>query len=108
LAAQKEHFDEFSFTANRHSRETFEPFALGAFRFGVEPPGRQLKPGSRILALLDAVEQVTEERGREMVTPDSRHGTAPQILSNAAIRRPEGVKKSSVMLSEAKNLHSSL
>jgi hypothetical protein len=31
---------------------------------------------------------VTEEGGREMVTPNSRHGTAPQSLSNAAIRRP--------------------
>jgi hypothetical protein len=81
LAGQKERFDEFSFTANRHSRATFEPFALRDFWFGVEPPGKQLKPGSRYLALLDAVKQAREEGGREMVTPNSRHGTAPQSLS---------------------------
>jgi len=86
LAGQKERFEEFSFTANRHSRETFEPFALGDLWFGVGPPGRKLKPGSRNLALLDTVKQVTEDGGREMVTPNSRHATAPQRLSTSIPR----------------------
>jgi hypothetical protein len=97
LAGQKERFDEFSFAANRHSRETSEPFAVGDFWFGVEPPGKHPRPRSRNLALLDAVKQVTEEGGREMVTPNSRHGTAPQgqteLSASSAAQELTGRKK---------------
>jgi len=85
LAGQKESLYEFAFSAHCHARESFEPLALGNFRLCVEPPGEQLKPRSGNSALLDAIEQVTEEAGREMVTPNSRHGTAPQSLSNPTL-----------------------
>ena len=80
LAGQEESFDQFAFTAHRHARRAFEPFALGDFRLGVEPAGEQFKLRSGDFALLNALKQVPEERRREMVTANARHGTTPQTL----------------------------
>jgi len=96
LAGQEESFDELALATYSHARKAFEPFALGDFRLGVEPAGEVFKLRSRDITLLNAVKQMPEEWGREVVTANARHGTVFQTL--------DPIEASSDALTQARSL----
>lgn len=77
LAGLQKGFDKFAFPASSHARESFEPFAVGHFGFGVQPIRQEAKLVGTDIPLTDSVKQVVEQPGRKTVAADARHGYSP-------------------------------
>src|SRR6266542_4476926 len=77
VAGQQESLDQLAPTAHGHAREALVPLTVWHVRLGVEPLGEQFELCRRNLAALDAVQQMVEQRGREIVAADFRHRWPP-------------------------------
>lgn len=73
LAGKKKRLHELAFPANRHPRQPLVPVTLRHLRLGVEPLRQELQLGRRNLPALDAVEEMLEQRGRDVLPADLRH-----------------------------------
>jgi len=83
LTRQQERLDQFTLAADSHSRESFVPFPVRHVRFGVEPLRKEFESRRLNLTALDTIEEVLEQRGRNVLAPDLRHDAASDSVEAA-------------------------
>ena len=77
LSGLQKRFDQLTFAADRHAGKLLEPFALGHFRFGVEPIREQSELIGGNVSAADAVKQMVQEARWKTVTANPRHAYWP-------------------------------
>jgi hypothetical protein len=74
LAGKKKGLDQLAIAADGHPGKGLIPGAFRDLRFRVEPASEQFELGGRDFTLLDVVEKMLEQSGRNMVPSYLRHG----------------------------------
>jgi hypothetical protein len=72
IAAQKS-FDEFTFAANDHPTEPFEPSAIWDLRLSCKPLSEGTEILGRDLSTIHTIKQVLPQIAGKAVSADSRH-----------------------------------
>ena len=78
LAGKKKGFDPLAIAADGHPGKGLIPCAFRDVRFRIEPASEPFELGGRDLTLLNAVEQMLEQRGRKMVPAYFGHDSPSQ------------------------------
>ena len=74
LARGEKSLHQLAFTADRHAWKSLEPTAGRNLRFPIQSCRQQTQLVGGDLSLLDAIKQVLQQRGRQTLTPNLRHG----------------------------------
>jgi len=75
LVRKKKSFDQLAFTTDSHSGESLVPFTFGDLGLHVKPACQQFKLRGGDFAILNAIEEVLEQRGRKTVATNPGHGS---------------------------------